>query len=437
MRALAVVLKLRTRSASERALLAVNAGLALGFALTELRNLATRDLVVASDFTVFWTGWTLILDGRPGALYAESAQREVQQSLMNGMHFEGGLMAFLNPPHAALLSAPFGWVVDSIGEQAAFAVWTAASLWLVVLLVRALCDQWSMTDRYHRAMLAFAVLAFYPVFCAVRQGQTSVLLALAAVGVYQMAKADRPWAGGAWLLVLTIKPQLVPMVVIYLAARRNWRVLWCAGALLAASVVITAIVLGPAIWFDYLSQVRDLEHFWGTGTPDYMLNVRGGLTRIFGLGPHLQIDAVSELTWLVAMGLVGIVLVRRRVDQAHDPRPAYAFVIAVALLTNPHLFVHDVVLWTVPLVLCAAAIRDRAGEWQRFARFALSWNLLFAASGFLDVKSTLLTLVDLRLWALAAATVIIGLCWRSASALRTFSTTGPAIERGCSQLAVR
>ena len=41
--------------------------------------------------------------------------------------------------------------------------------------------------------------------------------------------------------------------------------------------------LGPMIWLDYLHQVHGLERFWGSGTPDYMVNVRGALTRIFGL----------------------------------------------------------------------------------------------------------------------------------------------------------
>src|ERR1041384_3502377 len=42
------------------------------------------------------------------------------------------------------------------------------------------------------------------------------------------------------------------------------------------------------------------------------------------------------------------------------PRSTFAFVLALALLTNPHLFVHDAVIWTVPLALYAAFLRDSA-----------------------------------------------------------------------------
>jgi hypothetical protein len=210
----------RTRSICVRGLIAINIGLVMGFVFVLLRNLTTPGAMVASDFTVFWTAWTLILHGRASALYDETAQRATQQFLMGGMHFEGGLMAFLNPPHAALVSAPIGWLADRVGEQGAFAVWTAGNLALVWLLIRWLSDEWRATTRQHGWMLASAVLGFYPVFCAVRQGQPSILLAVAVLGLYRAAKAARHWAGGAWLVVLTIKPQLVPMVIIYLAAQR-------------------------------------------------------------------------------------------------------------------------------------------------------------------------------------------------------------------------
>ena len=418
MRSDAAAVAVRLRAIALRALVIVNSGLAAGFAFSEVRHLTTAGSSLISDFTVFCTGWTLILQHRAAALYDEAAQRATQQALLHGMHFEGGLMAFLNPPHAALASTPVGWLADRAGEQTAFVVWSACTIAVLALLVRRLCAAWGGTDRRQRWLIALAVLAFHPVFCAIKQGQTSILLALAVLSLYQAAEEDRAWAGGAWLLVLTIKPQLVPMLVVYLAARRSWRPLWCGGALIAASAGVTAIVLGPSVWIDYLRHVRPLEQFWGTGTPDYMLNLRGGLTRLFGLDAHVSIDAISDFAWLAAMAITGALLFTRRLQDRSDRRPAYAFVVATMLATNPHVFVHDVVIWTVPLVLFAASRRDAGARWQGFARFALLWPLLFAVGGFFDVKSTALTLIDPRIWALAAATCVIGSAWWSTSRQR-------------------
>src|SRR5205814_2001847 len=107
------------------------------------------------------------------------------------------------------------------------------------------------------------------------------------------------------LLILSIKPQLLPMVVLYLAARRCWRLLGYASGMLAVTAGMTALALGPTIWLDYLRHLGTLEHFWGTGTPVYMLNVRGMLTRTIGSGSHAGIDAVSYAIWLAALVLVG------------------------------------------------------------------------------------------------------------------------------------
>src|SRR4051794_10476882 len=84
-----------------RALIVTNLTMASGFAFVAVRNFFSPEALVGSDFTVFWTAWTLILHGPSSALYSEAAQRATQQSLMRGGQFEGGLMAFLNPPHAA------------------------------------------------------------------------------------------------------------------------------------------------------------------------------------------------------------------------------------------------------------------------------------------------------------------------------------------------
>jgi hypothetical protein len=370
-----------------RALIAVYIGLAIGFALQILRTVTTPGAVLATDFTVFWTGWSLLLHGPASALYDAAAQRATQQSLMGGMYFQGGLMAFLNPPHAALAGVPFGWLADHAGERVAFLVWMGGNLALLAVLDRYLRDEWGSSVRGHEWVLTCALLAFYPVFCAVNNGQTSILLAVAVLGVYRATERSQAWAAGAWLSVLSIKPQLLPMVLIYLAARRCWRVIACATLMSVILAALTTVALGPAIWFDYLTQVRHLEQFWGTGTPAYMLNVRGALTRVMGIGEQDAIDAIAYAVWMFAMALVAIVLVYRRVDRNGATRSAYAFVVAVALLTNPHFFVQDAVIWTIPLVLHAAAIRGVSDEWPLFAQFALSWPILFAATRLLGAES--------------------------------------------------
>jgi glycosyl transferase family 87 len=393
-----------------RVIVAVHFALALGFAVSLVRTLLTPEGVVATDFTVFWTGWWLILHGQAHVLYDEAAQRAAQQVLMSGFSFQGGLMAFLNPPHAALAGVPFGWLADHAGERAAFIAWTAISVALLVVLDRRLRETLGVTEGPARWMVTSALFAFYPVFHALNIGQMSLLLAVAALGLHRAADGSRPVAGAAWFLALTIKPQLVPAVFVFLVARRCWRLIAYALGALALAAAITAAVLGPGIWLDYARQVGHLEQFFAQGTVAHMLNLRGSLTRALGASAEPSIDAAAYAIWIVATLLVAVVFASRRIHEAQDTRAAYGLALAVALLSTPHLFVQDAVLWTVPVALYTAALRDSGANWRPFAGFVLSWPILFVVVRLVDLAGGQAPRlrIDPLVVALIVATVVIG-----------------------------
>src|SRR5262249_57184482 len=96
---------------------------------------------------------------------------------------------------------------------------------------------------------------------------------------------------------------------------------------------------------------------------------------------------------------------------------AFACGYAVALLSTPDLFGDDEAMWTIPLLLYAAAARDAGRDWLPFACFALAWPMLFAIGGAVDVKVPSLTWIDPRLWVLVAATIAIAAGARPVRAL--------------------
>src|SRR5215470_5622384 len=170
----------RTQTLAIRGPMAVYVGLVIGYALVLVKDLLTPDIITATDFTVFWGAWHQILHGQALSLYDEAAQRAVQQTLMHGGYFEGGLMAFLNPPHAALAGVPFGWLADHAGERVALAVWMVINLALVVRLVRLVHETLGLAGARERWAVTLVLLGFYPVFYTVSVGQVSILLAVAA-----------------------------------------------------------------------------------------------------------------------------------------------------------------------------------------------------------------------------------------------------------------
>jgi hypothetical protein len=392
----------------ERRAIVVHAGLAVGFGIALIGRLAATNGVIATDFTAFWTGWWLILHGQAGVLYDPAAQRAAQQAIMAGFQFQGGLMAFLNPPHVAVAGLPFGWLADHAGERVAFLVWTAGNIGLLVTLDRWLREAWGASAGPTRWVITTALVAFYPVFQTLNIGQTSLLLGVAAMGLYRAVASSQPVAGAGWLLALTVKPQLMPAVLVFLLASRCWRMLACFAAMMLAAIVTTAAALGTTIWTTYLLHLRELEPYWGTGTPGHMRNIRGLLTRVVGSIGQPAIDAASYGVWIAGTLLVACALFAWRLHKATDIRPGYSLALAVGLLVSPHLFVQDVVVWTIPLMLYTAALRDAGRRWQPFATFALCWPVLFAVGHFADIRTGDPALsVETQVAALIAAAAMI------------------------------
>jgi hypothetical protein len=365
----------------------INVLLAAGLALGTARRMLAPAGVIDTDFTVFHSAWWLILHGQGRFLYDASAQRAAQQLLMGGQAFVGGLMAFLNPPHAALAGVPLGWIAERSGAGVAFAIWTGVNLVLLLrldFLIRSLVDA---RRGERRAMVTFALLAYYPVFYTIGIGQLSLLLAVSVFELFRALEGRHPLSAAIWLIALSIKPQLLPPFLLLLALRRHWRALGWTAALGVGVAAICAALLGRTIWLDYLRNVRALEQFFAAGTPAYMMNLRGGLTRLLGdqVSPE-GVYLVAVAAWIAAMAALALVLIRRGAAGGSDLRTEFGLTLAVSLFFNPHLFPQDAVLWAVALSLHIAGFRARQSP-TLFTAFALSWPILFAVSQALDLSA--------------------------------------------------
>ncbi len=286
--------------------------------------------------------------------------------------FINGLLAFLHPPHLALAGIGLAWLGDHTSGRTVVFVWLAFNLGLVALLVAQIRRQLAL-NRDQTLSAAAAVLAFYPLFDTLSQGQFSVLLAVAAMGLAGALDARRPWRAAAWMLVLSCKPQLFPAVALAVVARRDWRALGAAAVVGASAAGLTAAVLGPHVWGTWASAVRSLERAYGGGAVTVMPTIRGFLARTVPslVGPRLE--ALGLLVWIAGMVTVLVVLMRdARAGGQGDGRRMVAFALAVALVTSPHLYDHDVLVWVVPATLVLALARGQEA-WRRRARLAMAW----------------------------------------------------------------
>jgi hypothetical protein len=360
------------------------------------RQVVHKTELMGSDFTIFYSGWTLALRDGGRDLYDLGAQRAVQHALMNGVEFPGGVVPFLHPPHAALALAPLAL----LPRTAATWLWTASELALLAWLAFALARVVGLASRLDRWVLASALLAYPPTFASIQMGQLAILMTVALLGLVLAVSNGADGTAAACLLLLSFKPHLVLAPVAVLVAQRRWGVLGRAALGGAVAAGAATLVFGRHVWVSYLAALPSLERFWGKGGPEFMVDFRGAVVRLAG-GDGTSAVALLTYGALAASTLAIYGLARRRVVRGAPAAEVWPAALALGLLFNPHLFLHDALLWVVPLALFVAQRRGQ-GRAMAFTAFALSWPLVCLVNETIERNDHLLPVHLLFVEAVAA-----------------------------------
>jgi hypothetical protein len=328
----------------------VNLGLAAALAVLWV-GMAVQGRFWQADFTMFYTGWTIVLDGQGHQLYDLDVQTAYQHALAPGRAGQGGLLPFNYPPTVALL-VPLAF----LPLDAAFYAWAAVQAGLVVVLLRQLFDLLGEAHREQRLAVAAAVLGFPALFVTFQMGQLSLLVTVCLLGLVREIERGRPLPAALWFVLGTVKPQLIVVPAVVLLAARRWRVLGVASALFAAWAGLAALVLGPACWPDFLRLVALSSRQFGTYGifPERMYNLKAPLVGMLGAEHLALINAVSLAAFAAVLVLV-FVLWCGRWPKANF-RLRLALCLQLGLLTNLHFNPADAVAFVVPAALFWGAL---------------------------------------------------------------------------------
>ena len=340
--------------------------------------MAWRGLFWKADFGALYTGWSMVLDGQSGRLYDLELQDDYQHRLLSEKPADEGLLPFVYPPHTAATLAPLALLPRS----SAFAVWTVMQLGMCVLagrfLLRLLDGQPSGTPGALPWLTLLTALAFPPLFVSFQMGQVSLWCLVCLLGFVAALKERRPFATALWVVAGTIKPQLMVVAFLVLLGQRRWRELGLAAALLTVWAGLTAALLGPDCWIDFLAVLRfSSRQFGAFGTnPLSMYNLKGLLTGVLGTGRADLVVGLTAAAWL-AGGVLTLWLWRGRHSPAEGAGAGrLALTFLVAAIVNPHLFAADALILVLPAVLFFAHLRHhRSGV--VFAALAAACPLLF------------------------------------------------------------
>ncbi|MGB9871835.1 MAG: glycosyltransferase family 87 protein, partial [Anaerolineae bacterium] len=383
-------------------LMGLHFGIALGY-LGLLIKAAVDGLLWRADFTAFYTGGAIVRQGLGPHLYDLALQTRIQQAILGpGRMFYDGVLPFLNPPHFALVMAPFSLL--PLGP--AFWCWIALQVGILVRVVQRfhlLSADWEQTERW---MLLSAFFAFFPLFLQFVHGSLSLFVLWCLTEFYLALREGKDVRAGVWLALAAVKPQAVLFPALVLLAGRRWRALGSASATGLVILGGTVAALGPAIWSDYLQWLAATSGYldrFGV-YPEVMYNLKGMLTLWWGAERASLIQAVSM--GALAVGAAGVLAlwVRARWAPQHsgfDLR--LAFTLTLGALLSPHQNQQDCLILVLPIALFYDSLR-RIGHLTRpLTAFLLSWPVLFflepfAIRGRLGIRLPVVLMVVLLTW---------------------------------------
>lgn len=362
---------------------------------------AAQGMFWRADFTAYYTGWSMVRDGQGAQLYDLDQQTTYQQHILAGKSFKGGVVPYVNPPHAVVPFVLLAWLPLS----QAFGVWAVIQLgllaWLLVTLLR-FAHAWSVEERW---LLASGVVAFPPMFVHFMRGSMALVILLALVHYYLALKHRRERAAGVWLAVGSIKPQLMLLPGVIALAARRWKVVLVAAGGVGGWVALSLLYPGWQSWLGFLHAVDKLNTTFGLlgNEPSVMYNIRGTLTLLLGNGEWVLINRVSTVVMVGA--LLATVWVWRGKWDPNEPLfdVKMAWTLLLGFLCNHHFNPHDGILLLLPVIMFYAYLHKHNLPRYWYGVFVLSLPLLFLLGEFvvktnLGVRVPVLAMGVLLVW---------------------------------------
>jgi hypothetical protein len=338
-----------------------------------------------SDYMAFYAAGKLVREGRGADMYHLDAIAETQSDLL-GVNIAGeDRLPYLNPPYVAAIFAPL--TLTSL--EAASAVMFTINVVLVVACAVILRRLVAAKDGRQAGFALLAWVSSFAVFTVFLQLQFSLFCLLAWLGfVHFQIQGQQRWSGASLVLGL-FKPQLILLPVLYLCYRRQFAALVPLAAVGAVLALLSVAVAGPGVLIDYPRFLMQSTSWEGQGIYAHgmygwnslVADVTGDATPPSLLTAFLVVPtfALTFAAWWLARDAHG-----------RDLLPLLGMTVTAALLTNLHLYLHDVVLLALALALGAAHALARGDSATNWAAITVAfWFLMLPLPGMQTVPGGL------------------------------------------------
>ena len=289
-----------------------------------------------NDFVPYWSAGHLL------------ASDENPYSLENTLHLfpdsgvEGAFL-FLYPPVILPIFIPFGLLPIHLS----MIIWLLLSVMLLLISSTWIWRVYRGPSN-KRWVMILVVLFFTPAIFALFEAQVSFLLLLGISGFLYFGDQRKWFIAGVFMSLLSIKIQLLlPFLVIvglWIIYERRWKVM--AGAVLAILIsLFIVIIIRPSILNDYLLFIPGISVY------PCIQPVLGALFCVFGE------DRIGWLSYIpTTIGITLLVIIWWRNKDKWSWKEWTPLFIIISLLTAPYAYMHDQVLFLIPVLEVAIVI---------------------------------------------------------------------------------
>ncbi len=299
------------------------------------------------DFSIFYTAGTIVRRGIAGRLYDTALQFQVQREFASQVFIRQGALPYNHPPFEALLFAPLA----GLTYPTAFALWDLLNLLILAALPFLLRPCVPLLRQRGTMFWWLAILAFFPVFAALLQGQDSIPLLLLFSLAYIALRKNQEFAAGCWFGLGLFRFHLVLPIMLILLLHRKGKALF---GFLSVALALGLLSVGVVGWKEalhYPVYVWGVENSTGSATSliSAMPNLRGFVHMFIPWTPRVEVGVsfVSAILLLLAS--------LRWDDSARDRRFELSMSLAVVatVILSYHVLAHDLCLLLLPLLLLA------------------------------------------------------------------------------------
>lgn len=282
-----------------------------------------------------------------------------------------GIYYNAHPPTPVLLALP----LTGLKFADAVLVWNTISLAAFLFSLGIAAKAISMPRSLYLPILALLIYC-QPLFGTLYQGQLTLLLVLLITAVWALERSGWPRVAGVLVGAAAVIKLFPAYLVIYFVARGRWRSLLAAVVSFATLTLVTAAILGPGAYRDYVQVVLPTQaRFRGLA---YNCAIAGFWYKLFDpvgenglIIPLWSCPALALfgtlLSDLAITAVVGTIAYRAKTRSQQDL--AFAAVVTAMLLVSP-------VSWDVslPLLLVPVAVMARNADrpaWMPVAFFLI------------------------------------------------------------------